>query len=128
MEADKWCALKARRLFKNVGIYDAFKSGYEAIYSKKTGEICFLECAKRKLITFSCGIELKEPDIIALGAQNLVGTSWNWTRMTFRPEFVGWNSNLPTINDSATCLGYEMGRPLKASIFPCMEPKRIMCN
>jgi hypothetical protein len=39
MEGDKWCALKARRFFKNIGTYDAFKSGYEAVYLKKTGEI-----------------------------------------------------------------------------------------
>jgi len=72
---------------------------------------------------------MNEPDIIALGAQNQLGLGWAWTRILFfNPEVLGWTSNWPKQNDGATCLGFQMGNAVNATIFPCMEPKRIICN
>jgi hypothetical protein len=72
---------------------------------------------------------MMEPDIVALGGRNVLGTSWAWTRLSFNPIAVGWNIlDLPKQNDGATCLGFEMGNPTNATIFPCLEPKRIICN
>jgi hypothetical protein len=70
---------------------------------------------------------MKDPDIIALGAQTLEGTAWSWTRKPiFYPEVVGWTLN--SKENVSYCLGYKMGSPSNATVFPCMEPKRIICN
>jgi hypothetical protein len=78
-------------------------------------------------MSFSWLTEMKDPDIIALGAQTLEGTGWNWTRKPyFFPQVVGWTINLKI--NASYCLGYKMGSPYNATAFPCMEPKRIICN
>jgi hypothetical protein len=131
MDGDAWCRLKSQK-FLNLMNFKEFTLYYNALEKKKTGSTTNMLKELVYITNFLiCILELQTNDYIALGAYagSPMGV-WRWTRWPiFDSTSVGWPANTLNNNgDGLRCIGFYINQPDSAASYPCVYPKRIICQ
>ncbi|XP_065340941.1 uncharacterized protein LOC135940117 isoform X2 [Cloeon dipterum] len=105
--------------------YDYAEKWCRTVYSD--GFMCptTFELIRDKLQSSANKGALKNPDVIALGLRNS-NSGWKWyINKPFFNSLVNWNST-PGSGTDADCAGIGATESA-AVVFPCSEPKRVIC-